>query len=109
MQSFFCSIWTIQDTTSVPSTAPISPQMTELERPPILENGDNNENIFVGYLSDKESTDKESDSEDVDTRAMAHPGHGGGTVDTKSAPAIPTVEQAFKSLPVDFNVYLGPQ
>jgi hypothetical protein len=42
--------------------------MTELERPPILENSDNNENIFVGYLSDEESTNKESDSEDVDTK-----------------------------------------
>jgi len=112
MQSFSHPIQTIPGPTSIPSPAPIPPQTTELERPPSLEDGSNNEDIFVGYLSDDESTDEESDSKDVDTRAIAHTGHGphgSGTVGTELAPAVPAVEPASESLPVDFNVRLGPQ
>src|ERR1700733_10285333 len=111
MRSFFHPRWTTQGPTSMPSPAPIPPQTTEERLPtPTLEDGGNtgNEDIFVGYLSD-ESTDEESDSEDDDTGAMAHTGYGSGTVGTESAPAVPTVEPASESLPVDFNVHLGPQ
>ena len=111
MRSFFHPRQTTQGPTSMPSPAPIPPQTTEERLPtPTLEDGGNtgNEDIFVGYLSD-ESTDEESDSEDDDTGAMAHTGYGSGTVGTESAPAVPTVEPASESLPVDFNVRLGPQ